>query len=125
MPCILIADDERYQRILLREILSSNPSLTFAEAEDGLQALAEARTQSVDLVLLDIMMPTMDGFAACRAFKADAALQSIPVLLISALGPTQGPKVWKEVGADGFISKPFEEGELQAKVGRTLRVGQK
>src|SRR3954462_5596919 len=106
MPCILIADDEHYQRRLLREILASTPSLTFAEAEDGRQALSIARAQSIDLALLDIMMPTMDGFAACRAFKADTELHSIPVLLISALGPMLDSKVWKEVGADGFISKP-------------------
>jgi CheY-like chemotaxis protein len=122
MPCILIADDERYQRTLLREILSSDASLSFAEAGDGRQALAVARMQSVDLILLDIMMPIMDGFAACRAFKADAALHAIPVLLISALGPALEAKVWKEVGADGFISKPFEEAELQAKVHSALRL---
>jgi CheY-like chemotaxis protein len=123
MPLVLILDDERFQRLLLREILAHDPALTFAEAEDGLQALERARSERPNLILLDVMMPITDGLAACHLFKADPSLQSIPILLITAM--TSIPQhIWEEVGADGFISKPFEDSELLAKVTRVLRHGQ-
>ncbi len=115
MPHILIVDDEQYQRILLREILSSDPTFTFADAENGHQALDFARTESFDLVIMDIMMPVLDGVKACKRFKADAALQAIPILLIAASGPLE-ESIWRAVGAVGFLRKPFAESELYAKV---------
>lgn len=121
MPVILIADDERYQRLLLREILASDPSFTFVDADDGRQAVDLARSDRPDLILLDIMMPVMDGFEACRRLKADPGLQAIPVLLISALGPVPDRLNWQATGADGFISKPLEVSELRAKVHSALR----
>ncbi len=121
MPVILIADDERYQRLLLREILASDPPFTFVDADDGRQAVELARRERPDLILLDIMMPVMDGFEACRRLKAAPDLRAIPVLLISALGPAPDGESWRAIGAAGFISKPFEEDELRAKVHSALR----
>ena len=121
MPLILIADDERYQRLLLQEILVSDGAFTFVDASDGRQAIDLASRERPDLILLDIMMPVMDGFEACRRLKIDPDLQAIPVLLISALGPVPDRANWQATGADGFIRKPFEESELWAKVHSALR----
>ncbi len=119
MPHILIVDDEEYQRILLCEILSSDPTFTFAEAENGQQALDVARAEPFDLVLMDIMMPVMDGLKACQIFKSDAALRAIPILLISASGPLPDA-LWQAAGAVGLLRKPFEERELYTKVQHAL-----
>lgn len=119
MPHILIVDDEQYQRLLLREIFSSDPTITVADAENGQQALDMARAESFDLVIMDIMMPVMDGLKACQRFKSDAALQAIPILLIWLSGPLPDT-LWQAVGADGLLRTPFEESELYAKVRHAL-----
>ncbi len=121
MPHILITDDERYQRLLLRELLAGDSSLTFGEASDGQQALDQARIHRPDLVLLDVMMPILDGLEACRRFKTDPELQAIPVLLVTAWRPAPTDRqIWQATGADGMIHRPFEDGQLQATVAAFL-----
>jgi CheY-like chemotaxis protein len=120
MPQVLIVDDERFQRLLLIEYLSSDPALTFLQADSGSEALELARTQPVDLILLDMMMPSMDGLEVARQLKGDPALHDIPVILISALPPLIHSTPDVEIPANGFISKPFEEEELISTVKRAL-----
>jgi two-component system sensor histidine kinase/response regulator len=122
MPQILIVDDEMYQRILIRETLSADPSFTFVEAEDGAEALELVGQSVPDLVLLDVMMPKLDGFQVCKALKTNPAYQSIPVIMITALGQVQDKVTGLDSGADDFVNKPFEESELQARVRSALRV---
>ncbi len=120
MPQVLIVDDERFQRLLLMELLSSDDSLSFVQAGDGPECLELIRSQPVDLVLLDIMMPGMDGLEVCRQIKADPDLRSIPVILIAALPPQLSSVRHVNIPADGFVSKPFEKEDLRAKVFRAL-----
>src|SRR5512141_674947 len=123
MPHVLIVDDEPFQRMLIRETLASDTSLTFTEAGDGAQALELAHhTPHPDLVLLDVMMPQIDGFEVCRRLKADSVLRPIPVILVTALGQLPDKVNGLDAGADDFVNKPFEEGELQARVRSALRI---
>jgi two-component system, sensor histidine kinase and response regulator len=122
MPQILIVDDEPYQRMLIRETLAGDPSFTFGEAEDGMQALEEIKRRQPDLIILDVMMPKMDGFEVCRKLKGDTAYQTIPIILVTALGQLQDKISGLDSGADDFVNKPFEESELQARVRSALRI---
>ncbi len=123
MPHVLIVDDEPYQRLLIRETLADDHSLTFSEADDGLQALDRAqRLPHPDLVILDVMMPQVDGLGVCRALKADPVLRVVPVILVTALGHVQDKVAGLDAGADDFINKPFDESELQARVRSALRM---
>lgn len=116
MPHILIVDDEPFQRMLIQETLSNNPQYTFSEAEDGVQAVARARHERPDLVLLDVMMPHMNGFQVCRALKTDPELRTIPIILVTALDKIEDRVNGLDAGADDFVNKPFEEEELQTRV---------
>src|SRR5258707_8086843 len=122
MPLILIVDDEMYQRTLIRETLASDPSLEFVEAENGKQGLDEAQLRIPDVILLDVMMPGMNGFEVCAKLKANPRLRSVPIILVTALGQTQDKVSGLDSGADDFVNKPFEELELQARVRSALRI---
>jgi signal transduction histidine kinase len=110
-----------YQRRLIRETLSSDESLEFVEASNGKQGLEQARLTPPDVILLDVMMPGLNGFQVCRVIKADSVLRAAPVLLVTALGQTRDRVDGLDSGADDFVNKPFEEAELQARVRSALR----
>ena len=123
MPRILIVDDDPIQRMLVREVLADDHSLTYAEVEDGTEALEQAHTERPDLVILDVMLPSSDGFQICREMKSDPILRSIPVILLTARYQDDDHKRGHEAGADALITKPFDPVELQAVVRKML--GQK
>ena len=85
-------------------------------AKDGLEGIEKARIESPDLILLDIMMPRMDGYQACRLMKNDKDLKDIPVVFLSAKGQDIDKKKGAEAGGDGFIVKPFEGKTLIEKI---------
>src|SRR3954447_24581447 len=122
MPHILIVDDEPYQRMLIRETLAIEPSFTFNEAEDGMMALEEVQRRSPDVIILDVMMPKMDGFQVCARLKSNPKFRSTPIILVTALGQLQDKVKGLDSGADDFVNKPFEESELQARVRSALRM---
>lgn len=107
---ILIADDEPSVRQLLLRMLSNKYFVL--EAGDGEEAVKLARSEQPDLVLMDLMMPKMDGYAACYAIKADPITKSIPVVMLTAIDHQLNVKLSKEIGADGYITKPFNSQEL-------------
>ena|SRR5436190_1942258 len=123
MPRILIVDDDPIQRMLVREVLADDHSLTYAEVEDGTEALEQAHTERPDLVILDVMLPSSDGFQICREMKSDPILRSIPVILLTARYQDDDDKRGHEAGAEALITKPFDPVELQAVVRKML--GQK
>jgi CheY-like chemotaxis protein len=114
----LIVDDEPNVRRLLHTILSKN--FDVYEAEDGRQAIEMANTQKPDVVLMDMMMPRMDGLTACHMIKNDPATKSIPVIMVTAIGFELNIKLSQQMGASGYITKPFSTEELLDKIAQVL-----
>ena len=116
---ILVVDD-RAQNLELMAGYLAGLDCTVLMASDGPQALAAVETARPDLVLLDVMMPGLDGYEVCRRIKARNQL--LPVVLVSALSQTRDRVVGLEAGADDFITKPVEKVELLARVNSLLRL---
>lgn len=120
-PTILIVDDVEANRTTMKAALLSE-GYHFIEAEGGAEALALTRAQDPDLILLDVMMPGMDGFEVLQSLRADSAIAEIPVVLVTALDDKASLLQGFEVGADDFLSKPFRSVELRARVRGILRL---
>jgi DNA-binding response OmpR family regulator len=121
---ILVAEDNPADVYLLREALNlEGGEVELLIVSDGEQALEKARTEQPDLVVLDIMMPKLDGYETCKRLKADAATKDIPVILLSAKGRNVDQKVGFEVGADDYITKPFSPRKLVERINGILGHG--
>jgi PAS domain S-box-containing protein len=120
-PRILLADDNADMRDYVARLLS--PGFELTAVADGQAALEEARRQPPDLILSDVMMPRLDGFALLRQMRADPALQSVPIILLSARAGEEARVEGLDAGADDYIVKPFHARELLARVMGTLRLG--
>ena len=107
---ILIADDESSVRSLLKRILSGN--YVVFEASNGEEALDVAHREKPDLILMDIMMPKLDGIGACTLIKNDPVTQTIPVIMVTARWQPLDQEYAKDMGADGYLVKPFDTKEL-------------
>ena len=116
---LLIVDDLPDNRDVLAKRLQRQGHQT-AEAADGLQALEMLAAEPFDLVLLDVMMPGMDGYTALRRIKSDPALRHIPVIMISALDEIASVVRCIETGAEDFLPKPFNPTLLRARIGASL-----
>lgn len=119
---ILIIEDEPEIRELLRYNLRKAGYLTL-EAGSGEEGLRIARAERPAVVLLDIMLPGMDGMDACRAIKADANLRKTPVVMLTAKGEEADVVSGLEVGADDYITKPFSPRVVMARIKAVLRRG--
>jgi DNA-binding response OmpR family regulator len=118
---ILIVDDQPSARKVLQGLLAKQ-GYTLAFAESGQEALSKAIEVVPDLILLDVMMPDMDGFEVCKRLRADQALAEVPVVMVTALDDQDSRLMGLEAGADDFISKPFNHVELQARVQSITRL---
>lgn len=118
---ILIVDDEERNLRLLSLILS-NYGYDFVAARNGAEAVEMALKVLPDLVLLDIMMPEMDGYEACRRLKANGLTAHIPVVMVTALEDRDSKLKGLEAGANDFLSKPVDSSELMVRVRNLLRV---
>ncbi len=119
---ILIIEDEPEIRELLRYNLRK-AGYTTLEAGSGEEGLRVARAERPAVILLDIMLPGMDGMDACRAIKADANLRKTPVLMLTAKGEEADVVSGLEVGADDYITKPFSPRVVMARIKAVLRRG--
>ena len=116
---ILVVDDEIYIVYILDFSLGME-GYEVITALDGEQALEKARTEHPDLIVLDIMMPKLDGYETCKALKSDDSTRNIPVILLSAKGRNVDQKVGFEVGADDYITKPFSPRKLVERINAIL-----
>ncbi len=108
---ILIVEDDPDSLRLTRRILQIS-GYTTIEATDGKQGVELAKARKPDLILMDIMMPVMDGYAACSIIKADKATREIPVVMLTAMGYDLNKKLAEKLCADGYITKPINREEL-------------
>lgn len=120
-PRLLVVDDEQAILDLLRRRLEAL-GCEISVLTGGSEVAQTVREQMPDLVLLDVMMPDLDGFTVCQALKQDPAVRDIPVLLMTARAETDSRVKGLELGAHDYIPKPFETAELIARVRAALRV---
>jgi PAS domain S-box-containing protein len=118
---ILIVDDEPVERETMR-ILLSGRGYNLVVAPNGAEALEKASALSPDLILLDVMMPGMDGFQVCRRLRADPLLAEVPIIMVTALDDQPTRLRGLEVGADDFLTKPYDRLELRARVQTITRL---
>ena len=116
---ILVVDDEVYIVHILDFSLGVE-GYDVMTAFDGEQALAKVAQDKPDLIVLDIMMPKLDGYETCKRLKSDAATRDIPIILLSAKGRNVDQKVGFEVGADDYITKPFSPRKLVDRINSIL-----
>lgn len=117
---ILIVDDEPELVKALTIRLSAN-GYQVLTASDGEEALNKARTEKPDLIILDIMLPKMDGFKVCRLFKFDPQYRKIPVIMLTVRAQEEDKTLGRETGADEYITKPFEADILLARIKEFLK----
>lgn len=122
-PMILVVEDEPDLRSLLDRQLD-RAGYRVLLADDGLEGLETAWRESVDLVLLDLMLPHLDGLEVCRRLKRDPRTSRLPVIMLTAKGETVDRIVGLELGADDYITKPFNLRELLLRISAVLRRGQ-
>lgn len=119
---ILIADDE----VDLVETLTYRLDAAGFEviaAHDGMEGLAKARKEKPDLIILDVMMPKMDGYQVCRLLKFSKDTKDIPIIMLTARSQDQDRITGQEVGADIYITKPFDGAQLVKKIQEILSAG--
>jgi DNA-binding response OmpR family regulator len=118
---ILVVDDQPLNVKLLADTLRIK-GYEIVTASSGREALERIERDAPDLVLLDVMMPGMDGYAVCRAIRAEPRTQILPVIMVTALDPQEERVKGLEAGADDFLTKPVNRQELMARVKSLLRV---
>jgi len=120
-PCILIVDDEPMNLDILQTRLAVH-GYEILTATNGEEALAMACAQQPDLILLDIMMPKVDGIDVCRRLKADASLPFMPVIMVTAKADSKDVVAGLEAGTDEYLTKPVDQAVLVARVKSMLRI---
>jgi CheY-like chemotaxis protein len=118
-PLVLLVDDERSIRTICRVNLEGD-GLAVTEAEDGVEALEEIKRERPSLVLLDVMMPGVDGWGVAEELAADDATREIPVVFLSARASREDHLRAQELGAVGYVVKPFDPLELAGLVRKVL-----
>ena len=124
MTKILIADDELVIRDLLKETLEEfeDKGVEFLTANNGEEAIESIKTEKPELVILDVMMPGMDGFEVCNTIKNELGMKDVYVLMLTADGQEFNRQKSKDVGADDFMTKPFDPDEIVEKAAQILKI---
>lgn len=117
---ILVVDDERMIVAMVKDLLETK-QYEVLTAHDGEEGLKKARFAQPDLILLDIMLPKLDGFKVCRLLKFDLKYRHIPILMLSARAADVDRDLSAQVGADAYMVKPFEPQQLLTKISELLK----
>jgi len=122
MSTVLVVEDSATQRQMISDLLKeSGLNASVISVGDGVEALEQIKTQPPDIVVLDIVMPRMNGYEVCRQIKTDPKTQDVPVIMCSSKGE-EFDKYWgMKQGADAYIAKPFEPVELIGTIKQLLR----
>ena len=120
MAKLLLVDDEKQLVEMVQMRLEAN-GYEVVTAGDGQEGLEKAKTEKPDLIMLDVMMPKMDGYKVCGLLKNDARYKNIPIIIFSARAQQEDADVGKEAGADAYVTKPFEPPVLLAKIKELLK----
>uniref|UniRef100_UPI00405764A0 response regulator n=1 Tax=Candidatus Electronema sp. TaxID=2698783 RepID=UPI00405764A0 len=108
---LLIVDDSPTELKLIMDVFSG-PEYTLVTAGDGEEGVEKAKSEKPDLIILDVVMPKMNGFQACRTIKSEAATQAIPIILLTSKNQKSDEFWGKKQGADVYLTKPFDSAEL-------------
>ncbi len=119
---ILIVDDEPHIRLLLGRVLEDleDEGVELLTASNGTEALETIEAEKPQLVFLDVMMPEMSGFNVCQAVKHELGLKDVYIIMLTAKGQEVDKRKGKKVGADAYMTKPFDPDEMLAKAKETL-----
>ena len=116
---ILLIEDEKDMVYAITLELQAN-NYEVLTAYNGMEGLEKAKKEKPDLIILDLMLPKMDGYKVCGLLKADTRYNKIPIVMFSAKAQEEDMKLGKEVGADAYITKPFESQVLLGKIKELL-----
>ena len=120
MKKILFVDDEKdVVEVVASRLRASNYNVILAH--DGQEALDKAHKEKPDLIILDLMLPKMDGYWVCGLLKADTRYNKIPIIIFTARTQESDKQMGQDVGADAYITKPFEPQELLTKIKELLK----
>jgi DNA-binding response OmpR family regulator len=121
-PKLLIVDDEAYIRLLIERALEEleDEGVELLTATNGEEALEIIKAEKPQLVFLDVMMPKMNGFEVCQAVKRELGLTDVYIIMLTAKGQEFDKQRGEEVGADTYMTKPFDPDELLDKAGKVL-----
>ena len=119
---LVVEDDEDIQQLLIYNLQAAGYEVV--PAQDGYEALAAAKRRAPDLIILDLMLPGLDGFEACKELKRTPQTAAIPVIMLTARGDEVDRIVGLEMGADDYLPKPFNPRELVARIRAIQRRGE-
>ncbi len=124
MPKILITDDDPLMRMLLKETLEKleDKGVELLTVDNGEEAIKIVRTEKPELVILDVIMPGMDGFEVCNTIKNELGMKDVYVLMLTTEGQEFSKQKSIEVGTDYFMTKPFDLDEIAEKVAKILEI---
>lgn len=122
MSALILVVDDTPANVMLLEAKLNNEYYDVVTAADGFEAIKQAKEHSPDLILLDVMMPGMDGFETCRQMKADHEISHIPVVMVTALNSPEDRVNGLQAGADDFLTKPIDDAALMARVRSLVRI---
>lgn len=119
-PKILIVDDEMDTLLPLKRSLETEEYIVL-EAYEGNEAMRKSKAEIPDLIILDLMLPGMDGYEVCSRLKKDARTENIPIIMLTARDEVRDKVEGLEIGADDYVTKPFNLNELKARIKSALR----
>jgi len=120
MSKILVVEDQEDNRQILRDLLGS-VGHEMIEAHDGVAAIAQASKHRPDLILMDIQLPTMDGYEATRQIKANPELAKIPIIVVTSYALSGDEDKARAAGCDAYVTKPYSPRQLLAKMNEYLK----